>query len=169
MNKRNNWEQVLGYANEDLKSKGFSIKIKKQSDGYYSCEIRKGRKLYQVYAENYFEEELADLLNEAWVHANNVALKEAAMKAAKKAAGKQKIYSKKVKQMVAGQIVTMLVNNVLNGNGTEKFMNWIEDGDAFSNAEVYTDKEVADATALCKEIAKSVDTISEKLKVKAGQ
>ncbi len=88
MNRRNNWEQVLGYANEDLKSKGFSIKIKKHSDGYYSCEIRKGRKLVQVYAENYFEDELEELVNDAWAHTNNIAKEPAKKKAAKNAKAK---------------------------------------------------------------------------------
>lgn len=66
MNRINNYDQLLGYANKELKPKGYSIKLRKDEDGYYSCEIRKGRKLLEVYAENYFENELADLVTDAW-------------------------------------------------------------------------------------------------------
>ena len=78
------------------------------------------------------------------------------------------MYSKAAKMMVAGQIIGMLENNVLNECGMESFMGWLEDGDAFYNteyAEEYTDEQIEEAIALAKEIAPMVDELSWKLNV----
>ena len=69
MNRHNNWEQILSLANEELKPKGLSISIKKDTEGGYACDILKNGRRIQRYAENYYEEELADLVTEAWHHA----------------------------------------------------------------------------------------------------
>lgn len=66
MNKRNDWEQVLTRANEALSKKGYEIRINDDGDGYYNCEIFKNNRSIETYAENYFEEELTDLVIDAW-------------------------------------------------------------------------------------------------------
>lgn len=73
------------------------------------------------------------------------------------------MYSNKAKRMVAGQIINMLENNILNDNGGEGFIGWLEDGDVFYNAECYTDEEINEAMELAKEIAPALDEISWKL------
>ncbi len=65
MNTRNDWENLLRYANEDLEKTGYSLLITKDDDGYYSCEIRRDGKLVEVYAENFYESELSDLITDA--------------------------------------------------------------------------------------------------------
>lgn len=67
MNTRNNWEQLLEYANEELKPTGYSIRIfDYDGEGYYICEILKDGASVEVYAENFYENELSDLVNEVW-------------------------------------------------------------------------------------------------------
>ena len=73
------------------------------------------------------------------------------------------MYSKKAKQMVAEQIVGMLENNVLGECGMESFIGWLEDGDAFFNADRYTDEEIDEAMRLARDIADLVDELSWKL------
>ena len=65
MNRRNNWKGLLKIANEDLATIGFELKIYEQ-DGCYSCDIWKGNVAWEIYAENYYEDELTDLVNDAW-------------------------------------------------------------------------------------------------------
>ena len=65
MNRRNNWKQLLQFANEDLDKSGYSILVVEPEEGFYNCEIRKDGKLVEVYAENYYEDELSDLVNDA--------------------------------------------------------------------------------------------------------
>jgi hypothetical protein len=66
MNRHNDWEGLLSYANEELNPKGYAIRITNDEEGYYNCKIYKGKKLLETYAENYFEDELSDLVNDAW-------------------------------------------------------------------------------------------------------
>lgn len=73
------------------------------------------------------------------------------------------MYSKKAKIMVAEQIVGMIENNVLNENGGESFIGWLEDGDALYNADCYTDEEIDEAMKLAHEIAPLVDELSWKI------
>lgn len=74
MNTRNEWQKILRLANEELKPKGYEIRISDKSDpGFFSCKIYKGRKLLETYAENYYESELEDLVTDAWVYAKNKA------------------------------------------------------------------------------------------------
>jgi len=65
MNKHNDWENLLKYANEDLATIGCELKIYEE-DGCYSCDIWKDGKALEIYAENYYEDELSDLVNDAW-------------------------------------------------------------------------------------------------------
>ena len=66
MNRRNNWEHLLKIANEDLDKSGYSLLVVEPERGFYNCEIRKDGHLVEVYAENYYEDELSDLMIEAW-------------------------------------------------------------------------------------------------------
>lgn len=72
MNTRNDWQQLLEYANEDLDKIGYSLLITEDEEGYYNCEIRKDGELVEVFAENYFENELSDLVTEAWHYTNYI-------------------------------------------------------------------------------------------------
>ena len=53
-------------ANEDLDKFGYSLLIVEPEEGFYNCEIRKNGELVETYAENYYEDELSDLITEAW-------------------------------------------------------------------------------------------------------
>ena len=64
MNRCNDWENLLRISNEDLEKSGYSLLI--TEDEYYSCEIRKAGELVEIYAENYFEDELSDLITDAF-------------------------------------------------------------------------------------------------------
>ena len=152
MNTRNNWEQLLEYANEELNPKGYAINlIHFEEDGTYNCEILKDGVSIEVYAECMYEEELADLVTEVWHY---VATKKV-----------DRGYSKAAKMMVAEQISGMLENNVLQGCGMESFMGWVEDGDTFyvSYEDKYTEDQIKEAILLAEEIAPMVDELSWKL------
>ena len=152
MNTRNNWEQLLEYANEELNPKGYAINlIHFEEDGTYNCEILKDGVSIEVYAECMYEEELADLVTEVWHY---VATKKV-----------DKGYSKAAKMMVAEQISGMLENNVLQGCGMESFMGWVEDGDTFyvSYEDKYTEDQIKEAILLAEEITPMVDELSWKL------
>lgn len=66
MNRCNDWENLLRICNEDLEKTGYSLLITEDEDGYYSCEIWKDDKRVEVYAENYFEDELSDLVSDVF-------------------------------------------------------------------------------------------------------
>lgn len=60
-----------------------------------------------------------------------------------------------IKRAVAGQICNMLQNNIIEENGGESFVGWLEDGDVFFNGgEGYTEEE-------CEEIMEFVYSISD--------
>ena len=69
MNRYNDWENLLRISNEDLEKTGYSILIVEPEEGFYNCEIRKDGELVETYAENYYENELADLVTEVWHYA----------------------------------------------------------------------------------------------------
>ena len=71
MNRHNDWENLLRISNEDLKKTGYSIDIVQSEDGFYNCEIWKDGKRVEVYAENYFEDELSDLVHDAFHYVNS--------------------------------------------------------------------------------------------------
>lgn len=64
MNKCNDWKNLLRISNEDLEKTGYSLLITEDDEGYYNCEIWKDGKRVVVYAENYFEDELSDLITD---------------------------------------------------------------------------------------------------------
>lgn len=71
MNKVNNWKTTLSAANKALAKQGKEITLaESEFDGTYSVFIKDnitGGK--EVYAENYYEDELCDIINDAWSHA----------------------------------------------------------------------------------------------------
>ncbi|MBQ2176936.1 MAG: hypothetical protein II453_18415 [Alphaproteobacteria bacterium] len=87
-NRYNNWQKLLEIANEDLKKYGVIMKVKNH-DGDYSLlityqdyKIPDTMKEFvgdikddvqhthtECYAENYYEYELGDLVNDGWAHA----------------------------------------------------------------------------------------------------
>lgn len=71
-NFRNDWENALKIANEDLAEIGAEIKIERDEDGYYSCVISYNNGEYKEdYAENFVEHELERLITDAEQHAKN--------------------------------------------------------------------------------------------------
>lgn len=66
MNRNNDWKGLLKMANEDLDKHGYSLLIVEPEEGFYNCEIRKDGELVETYAENYYEDELSNLITEAW-------------------------------------------------------------------------------------------------------
>lgn len=77
-----------------------------------------------------------------------------------------KKFSDKAKKMVAEQIIVMLYNNVISGQGYESLVGWLEDGDVFFNAEEgYSDSDIDEAMALVREISENMDAVSLALNV----
>jgi len=68
MNRRNDWQYLLKIANEDLEKKGYSLHLVEDEDGYYSCEVWKDGEFIDIYAENYWDDELSELITDAWHH-----------------------------------------------------------------------------------------------------
>lgn len=72
MNKRKEWKKLLSIANADLKQYGYEIKIIPDGEGAYDCDIYKDGKLVDNYAGCYYEDELDELVNDAWHHVKSV-------------------------------------------------------------------------------------------------
>ena len=53
-------------ANEDLEKFGYSFLIVEPEEGFYNCEVWKDGEHVDTYAENYYEDELSDLVTDAW-------------------------------------------------------------------------------------------------------
>jgi hypothetical protein len=66
-NKVNNWKELLKMANEDLKKYNAEIGVYDHDDVYSVTTVVNG--LEEEYADNYYEDELQDLINDAWAHA----------------------------------------------------------------------------------------------------
>lgn len=67
MNRCNDWKGLLERANEDLDKHGYSLLIVEPEEGFYNCEIcLNGRDENEVYAENYYEDELYNLIMDVW-------------------------------------------------------------------------------------------------------
>lgn len=66
-NKVNNWEEVLELANANLKKYDAEIGVYDHDDVYSVTIVVNG--VEEEYADNYYEEELVDLINDAWAHA----------------------------------------------------------------------------------------------------
>lgn len=67
-NKVNNWNELLNLANRDLIQQQVYINVNSNGDGTYNVEIVDNDKT-ECYAEGYYEDELGDLINDAWAHA----------------------------------------------------------------------------------------------------
>ena len=68
MNTHNDWKNLLSIFNEDLEKTGYSLLIVELEEGFYDCEILKNGELVETYAENYYEDELSDLITDAAHH-----------------------------------------------------------------------------------------------------
>ena len=68
MNTHNDWKNLLSIFNEDLEKTGYSLFIVEPEEGFYDCEILKNGELVETYAENYYEDELSDLITDAAHH-----------------------------------------------------------------------------------------------------
>lgn len=67
----------------------------------------------------------------------------------------------RAKRAVSGQIVNMLINNIINGNGNETFEGWCEDGAVFETAYPNTTKEfVSECEKLMRGVAPLVDKLT---------
>lgn len=68
MNTHNDWENLLRICNEELEKTGYSLLLTEDEEEYYSCEIWKDGKMFGIYAENYWEDELTELITDAFHH-----------------------------------------------------------------------------------------------------
>ena len=68
--KTSDWMKALHYANEELEDKGCRIIISEPEEGFFKCDII--RPSTKTYAENYYENELEDLITDAWDYANTL-------------------------------------------------------------------------------------------------
>lgn len=67
MNRRKEWKNLLKIANEDLKPYGYALDVNDDDEeGFFKCEILKDGEVVDTYAENYYEDELDELVNDAW-------------------------------------------------------------------------------------------------------
>ena len=65
-------------------------------------------------------------------------------------------------KVITEQVMNMYDNNVLNGNGSEGFMGWLEDGEVFANMGCYSAIEVKELTDFARGIAPLVDELTYK-------
>lgn len=63
-----------------------------------------------------------------------------------------------IRKIVAGQLVAMLDNDVLNDHGVESFVGWCEDGDVFVNMGL-NEQDADNCMALVRKIAPIVDDL----------
>lgn len=66
-NKVNNWKELQKLANEDLEKYDAQIGVYEHDDVYSVTIVVDGKE--EEYADNYYEDELGDLINDAWAHA----------------------------------------------------------------------------------------------------
>ena len=66
--------------------------------------------------------------------------------------------NKEIRNAVAQQIINMLENDILNENGGESFVGWLEDGEVF-RLNGMTEYEVAVAMSLAKSINEEVTSM----------
>ena len=66
--------------------------------------------------------------------------------------------NKEIRNAVAQQIINMLENDILNENGGESFVGWLEDGEVF-RLNGMTEYEVAIAMSLAKSINEEVTSM----------
>ena len=67
MNKCNDWKRLLEIANVDLALYGLALDVNdNDEEGFFSCYILKDGKVVYTYAQNYYENELDELIDDAW-------------------------------------------------------------------------------------------------------
>ena len=64
MNRYNDWQTQLKYANEDLEKSGYSLLIAEE-EGTFDCEVYKDGNFVETYAGGYYKDELSDLVTDA--------------------------------------------------------------------------------------------------------
>lgn len=69
MNKRNDYTEIWKLANANLKKYGIQIELQKDDCDAYSVIIKSKNKQSECFAEGYYEDELGEVINEAYVHA----------------------------------------------------------------------------------------------------
>ena len=69
-NIRNDWQGLLKLANEELKQGGVQIDVSATDDGGYDVIINNNG-ITETYASGYYEHELGELVDDAWVHARS--------------------------------------------------------------------------------------------------
>lgn len=65
-NRVNNWKELQKLANEDLKKYDAEIGVYDHDNVYSVTIVVNG--VEEEYADNYYEDELGDLINDAWAH-----------------------------------------------------------------------------------------------------
>ena len=65
MNRYNDWQTLLKFANEDLEKFGYSLMITEPEQGNFDCEVWKDGNLLETYAGGYYEDELSGLVTDA--------------------------------------------------------------------------------------------------------
>ena len=73
MNRINNWKDLLKLANEDLKKYNMSLVLKEDDCAYSLIIVGPGKIDKYCFAENCYEDELGELINDAWAHARTKA------------------------------------------------------------------------------------------------
>lgn len=69
MNKRNDYTEIWKLANAGLKKYGIQIELQKDDCDAYSVIIKNKNGQSECFAEGYYEDELDEVINEAYVHA----------------------------------------------------------------------------------------------------
>ena len=69
MNKVNDWKTTLNAANKALAKQGKVITLEEFDETYTIYIEDTATSEWDVYAEGYYEDELCDLINDAWAHA----------------------------------------------------------------------------------------------------
>lgn len=68
--------------------------------------------------------------------------------------------TKEIKKAVAGQIIAMIENNIINENGVEMFEGWLEDGDVFFNNGM-SEEDIETAMGYAHAVSDALDTINQ--------
>lgn len=68
-------------------------------------------------------------------------------------------YTDKVRKMVAGQVIALLDNTIIQNYDGESFMSWLENGKLYANTYEATEEEIEAATELSKKVSESVDLL----------
>ena len=63
-----------------------------------------------------------------------------------------------IKRKVVGQLINMLDNDIMAGNGTEPFLGWLEDGEVF-RLNGHSEEEVDELMEFAGKIAMQVDNL----------